>query len=87
MVDDRVARDPEGPRREGPPVVVEPRQRAEDPLEDEMGQVLRVLAAAHPHGDVAIDRSDQGVVQPADGLDVARGGGDGELVDGGVVRE
>ena len=87
MVDDGVARDPEGPRREGSPIVIKPRERAEDPLEDEMRQVLRVLAAANAHGDVAVDRSDQRVVKPADGHDVARGRGDRKLVDRRVVRE
>ena len=67
--------------------MVESRQRAEDPLEDEMRQVLRVLAAADAHGNVAVDRSDQRVVEPADGFDVARRGGDRKLVDGRVVRE
>ena len=52
-----------------------------------MREVLRVLAAAHTHGNVAVDRSNQRVVEPADGFDVTRRGGDRKLVDGRVVGE
>ena len=71
MVDDSVARDPEGERGEWPPAVTVARQRPHDPLEHELREVLRILAAPNAHGDVRVDAVDQGVVQTADRVRVS----------------
>jgi hypothetical protein len=52
-----------------------------------MRDVLGILATAESDGDVAIDRSDQGVVQAPDGLDVTRGGGARNLVERRVIGQ
>ena len=48
--------------------------------------ILAVLAAADANRHVPVDRADHGIVEAADGLDVAGGGRQGELVDARVPR-
>ena len=57
VVDDRVARDAEDPSRERPSAGAIARQPRDDALEDELGQILGILAPTNAYRDVAVDGS------------------------------
>src|SRR5918996_5514101 len=57
VIDDGIPCDPEGPRGERSPIVAVARNCGDDALEDLVGDVLGVLAAADPDRDVAIYRT------------------------------
>ena len=71
VVDHRVARDAKDPGGEGAATGAVTWQSRDDALEDELGQILGVLAATNPHRDVPIDRSEELVVEVAKGRNVA----------------
>ena len=59
-------------------------QRPDDPLEDDLGEVLGVLAPTNPERDIAVDRADELIVEAAERLGVTGAREEGEVVDRGV---
>jgi hypothetical protein len=85
VVDDRVARDAENPSRERPAAGALARQPRDYALEDELGQILGVLAPTNAYRDVAVEGGEELVVEVSEGGNVAVRRGPSENVERGVV--